>query len=55
LVYIPSSSKFCPWVIGLKIRKYGAASAPLPAIHCQPAVLLALSASTRQLLNQACP
>ena len=40
---------------GLKMRKYGAASAPLPAVHCQPCVLLARSASTSVSQNQRAP
>ena len=46
-LYNPETSKVqCghrkrPCNIGLNIRKYGAASAPDPATHCQPATLLA--------------
>ena len=40
---------------GLKMRKKGAASAPQPATHCQPRVLLARSASTSVSQNQRAP
>ncbi len=53
--YSPAASKRSPWVTGLKIRKNGAASAPQPATHCQPRVLLARSASTRVSQNQRAP
>jgi hypothetical protein len=29
-MYFPSGSNFFPWILGLKIRKKGAASAPEP-------------------------
>ena len=44
----PSGSNFLPWETGLKTRKYGAASVPDPATHCQPWLLLARSPSTSQ-------
>lgn len=44
-----------PCKTGLKIRKYGAASAPLPDTHCHPAGLLASSASTSVSQNHASP
>src|SRR6476646_7931970 len=37
------------------MRKYGAASAPQPAVHCQPMVLLARSASTSVSQNHFAP
>ena len=39
----------------MKIRKYGAASVPLPAAHCQPPLLLARSASASWRSNQLSP
>ncbi|MDP3371961.1 MAG: hypothetical protein Q8S21_03625 [Candidatus Paracaedibacteraceae bacterium] len=54
-VYSPSASNFCPCKTGLKILKYGEASAPEPATHCQLALLLARSASTKQSQNQSAP
>ena len=54
--YLPSRSNFCCCVpTGLKIRKYGAASAPQPATHCQLNGLLAASASTSVSQNHASP
>ena len=42
-INFPSGSNFSLCVMGLKILKYGAASAPHPAIHCQPDTLFAVS------------
>ncbi|KGD34876.1 deoxyribodipyrimidine photo-lyase type I domain protein [Burkholderia pseudomallei] len=39
----------------MKIRKYGAASAPQPATHCQFAAFDAASASTSVSQNHASP
>ena len=47
----PSLSKFFDCVSGLKILKYGAASAPVPATHCQPEQLLAKSASNNDMMQ----
>ena len=33
--YVPSGSNFSPYSTGLKMRKYGASTAPEPATHCQ--------------------
>ena len=33
---LPSGSKRSDWVTGLKMRKYGCASQPVDAAHCQP-------------------
>ena len=41
--------------IGLNILKKGAASAPQPATHCHPSVLLARSASTSLSQNHSAP
>ncbi|CAN5701114.1 hypothetical protein BH24ACT15_BH24ACT15_02460 [soil metagenome] len=42
-------------VRGLKIRKNGWASVPVPAAHCQPPLLLAMSPSTRWRRKCASP
>jgi hypothetical protein len=39
-------TNFRLWVTGLKMRKKGAVSIPVPATHCQLRALLARSAST---------
>src|ERR1700690_1647053 len=41
--------------MGLNTRKYGAASAPQPAVHCQPSEFCARSASTSVSQNQRAP
>ncbi len=51
-MYAPSASKRFACSTGLKTRKYGAASVPQPAVHCQPRGLSARSASTRVSQNQ---
>ena len=48
-------SNFRPWVIGLKTRKYGAASVPQPAVHCQPCWLEARSPSTSHCMKCRAP
>ena len=40
---------------GFWMRKYGAASAPVPALHCQPPLLLAISPSTSLRMKNASP
>ena len=41
--------------MGLKIRKYGAASVPQPATHCQFSWFWAMSPSRRRSMNQSAP
>jgi len=36
---LPFASNFSLWLVGLKILKYGCASQPLLAAHCQPPLL----------------
>ena len=44
-----------PWATGLKIRWNGAASVPVPAVHCQPCWLEARSPSTSRCMNHRAP
>ena len=53
--YAPSGSKLPAWVTGLKMRKYGCASVPLPADHCHPPLFAATSPSTRCCKKCASP
>ena len=46
-MYAPSGSNFSDCAVGLNTRKYGAASVPVPAVHCQPWLFDARSPSTR--------
>ena len=46
----PWGSKRWLWRSGLNTRKYGAASVPVEALHCQPPLLLAKSPSCQKLL-----
>ena len=45
----------CPCSTGLNTRKYGAASVPQPAVHCQPCWLDARSPSTSQCMKCRAP
>ena len=42
---LPSASNFALWLVGLNIRKYGWASQPELAAHCQPPLFDARSKS----------
>ena len=45
----------CDCATGLKTRKYGAGSVPVPAVHCQPCWFDATSPSTRCCMNHRAP
>jgi hypothetical protein len=51
----PSGSHLRDWEIGLNTRKYGAASVPVDAAHCQPPLLAARSPSTRFCMKNRSP
>ena len=51
----PSGSNRSACVVGLNTRKYGAASVPVPAAHCQPWLFDARSPSTRWRMKWRAP
>ncbi|NBN97240.1 MAG: hypothetical protein EBV41_06395 [Actinobacteria bacterium] len=53
--YTPLGSNFSACNAGLNTRKYGAASVPVPAVHCQPWLFEAMSPSTKCFMKNFAP
>ena len=54
-MYLPCGSNLIDCVSGFMILKYGAASVPVEALHCQPPLLEAISPSTRCSIKNFSP
>src|SRR5512136_1486751 len=54
-IYVPWGSYFLPCNTGLNTLKYGAASVPVPAAHCQPPLFADGSPSTRYRMKYFSP